>query len=89
MANEFRKYLEKNKRPKAVAQVVGVREDGTEIIGGVAGHAKVGPAHRKLKAKLERRLRAWSLSMDTKNMHGGVQQRKDTGGFHRPGSYSK
>jgi hypothetical protein len=71
--NEFKKYVEKNRRPKA---------DGN-----VAQHAKIGKPNRKQTQRLERRLAAWSLSMSTKNLHGGIQQRKDTGGFIRPGSH--
>jgi hypothetical protein len=89
VANEFKKYAEKNKRNKAVQQVVGTRTDGTPILGGVAQYASKGAPNRKQHARLSRRLVAWSLSMDNKNMHGGIQQRKDSGGFHRPGSYSK
>lgn len=45
---------------------------------------------RKAEARLSRLLRDHGLMMGTKNTEGsGAQQRKDSGGYHRPGSYSK
>lgn len=76
MANEFKKLVAKRSRHT------------TE--GAVAGKATVGQANRKQRGKLEARRADWSKSMDTKNASaGGVQQRKEAGGFKRPGSYSK
>ena len=40
----------------------------------------------KGQKRLARRMADYALMMGTKNGHGGAQQRKDTGGFHRPGS---
>jgi len=72
--------------PKANARRATSQANGAPV----AGRAVAGKASRKQAASLERRMRDYSLSMDTKNASaGGTQQRKDSGGFHRPGSYSK
>ena len=46
------------------------------------------PKRRETKeeTRLNVRRADYSRLIDTKSMHGGVQQRKETGGFHRPGS---
>jgi hypothetical protein len=42
----------------------------------------------KREANLARRVAGFNLSMATKNSEsGGAQQRKETGGFHKPGAY--
>lgn len=47
-------------------------------------------AGKKIAAKLERRMRDYSLMMDNrKDASSKVQARKDSGGFHRPGSMQK
>ncbi len=76
MANEFQKFLAK-------------RNSGAKTVGPVANHAQQGQMHRKMRESLERRRSDYSRTMDTKNTHGGIQQRKDNGGFHRPGSNTK
>ena len=53
----------------------------------VAGRARTIGRNRKLFKALERRLADYTVSMNTRNTEaGGTQQRKDSGGFHRPGS---
>lgn len=40
----------------------------------------------KGQRRLAGRLADYATMMGTKDPHGGIQQRKDSGGFHRPGS---
>lgn len=54
--------------------------------GPVANRAVTKDVNRKSFARLGARLRDYELMMATKNPAGGTQQRKDNGGFHRPGS---
>ena len=42
--------------------------------------------NRKMAARLEARVKDFELFMSARNSHGGIQQRKETGGFHKPGS---
>lgn len=51
-------------------------------------NAKVGRGHnRKAKARLDGRIKDFNDLMATKNSSAsGTQQRKETGGFHMPGS---
>lgn len=71
------------KRSKWVAR--GAQHHGT---GPVANHAVVGRGrNRKMAAHLDGRRRDYDLMLDTKNSQAsGVQQRKESGGFHKPGS---
>lgn len=41
---------------------------------------------RKALKKLNARLKDWEESMKTKSNSGGSQQRKDSGGYKKPGS---
>lgn len=53
----------------------------------VAGRAKTQGKNRKLSRALEIRRTDYTVMLATKNTTAsGTQQRKDTGGFHRPGS---
>lgn len=47
-----------------------------------------GPVNRKLKKKLDIRVHDFAVMMGTKNPQS-THSRKETGGFHQPGSYSK
>jgi len=52
---------------------------------------KAGPQglNRKRERKLDMRKADWQRSMDTKNTEAsGAQQRKESGGFKRPGSWN-
>lgn len=42
--------------------------------------------NRKQGKALAARVKDFELLMSTKNTAGGTQQRKDSGGFHKPGS---
>lgn len=58
-----------------------------DTIGFTARNAKVGRGHnRKSKARLDGRVADFNALMSTRNPAGGTQQRKETGGFHMPGS---
>jgi len=54
--------------------------------GPVGRHAQAGSPNRKRAARLDLRRKDYANFMAAKNPAGGTQQRKDSGGFHRPGS---
>lgn len=41
---------------------------------------------KKLAENLNTRLADYGRMMNERSLHGGQQQRKETGGYHRPGS---
>lgn len=82
---------------QAMARNAGLKEDAHKrliINAKMRKHsAKKPPAlvhNRKAARALSRRMADYAVMMGTKNTEAsGAQQRKDSGGYHRPGSYSK